>query len=139
MVQVHHWIPFHDPQILLFRSCCSSTVNDYRLTYLSRQSTNPGKHICFLNTTFVLPRPDVIQTYISHRDTINSMYTPFQIFTLPVREFHFWCFGGMHTNNLFKWSPGCGPPVPLLRIQPPFGLVRHCFRRLPGLSLPDFK
>ena len=51
-----------------------------------RQSIYPGKHLCLLITTVVLLHPDVIQTYLSHRDTINSLHTPFQIFILPVRD-----------------------------------------------------
>ena len=69
----------------------------------------------------------------------------FQIFILLVRESRIWCLGGVHPKSLFKWPPGCGPPVLPLRIQPPFGeavtshsLVRHCCQTLPGLSLSNF-
>ena len=90
MAPVHHLVlrevALHDPPTLYRRAYCSSTVNNDRLTNLFRQSTNPGKHLCLLITTFVLPHPDVIQTYLSHRDTINSMYIPFQISILPVCE-----------------------------------------------------
>ena len=87
----------------------------------------------------------MIPIYLSHRDTINSLHIPFQIFILPMHESRFWCLGGVHPKNLFKWSPGCGPPVLLLRIQPQFGetvishsLVWHCCHTLQSLSLPDF-
>ena len=90
MMPLHHLgvreVALHDPQTLIRRACCSSTVNDHRLTDLFRQSTNSGKHLCLLITTPVLPHPDVIQTYLSHCDTINSLHIPFQIFILPVRE-----------------------------------------------------
>ena len=70
-------------------ACCFSAVDDHRITDLSHQSTNPGKHLCLLITTCVLSHPDVVQACLSHRDTINSLHIPFQIFILPVRESRF--------------------------------------------------
>ena len=77
MVTVHHLVirevALHDPQTLLRRACCTSTVNDHRITDLSCQSTNPDKHLCLLLMTFVLPHPNVIQTCLSHSDTIKDL------------------------------------------------------------------